>query len=265
MRNKNGETALMCAARFGSRQVVRIILEHLRQLEMDGYSLRQRNRFGLTPLELARAENLEAAKVLTKHLIAYGHHTGAVLARSSSHHQLVGRPLMAYNHLRAGPSGLRGPAGGAGPAGHADLLDDSSATDYESDALAPAGPGLGPAGYAGRVPGVAAYARQPYYDPKAAEFSQYLLEQQDLVAAAERAGVAGGRAGRAASDDDDFGPAPAAGALVRSRSCILGPSGGAPGAKQQQQQQQQQKYGQTCAKKADKLAGWDAPATGGRL
>lgn len=73
IRNKNGETALMCAARFGSKQVLRMILEHLRHLEMDGYFLRQRNSFGLTALELARTENLECAKVLTKHLITYGH------------------------------------------------------------------------------------------------------------------------------------------------------------------------------------------------
>lgn len=54
-----------------------MILEHLRLHEMDGYFLRQRNRYGLTALELARAENLECAKVLTKHLITFGHHTGA--------------------------------------------------------------------------------------------------------------------------------------------------------------------------------------------
>lgn len=77
VRNKNGETPLMCAARFGSKQVMRMMLEHLRHLEMDGYFLRQRNRFGLTALELARAENIECAKVLTKHLITYGHHTNA--------------------------------------------------------------------------------------------------------------------------------------------------------------------------------------------
>lgn len=66
----------MCAARFGTKQTMRMILEHLNHLEMDGYFLRQRNRFGLTALELARGENLECAKVLTKHLITYGHHTG---------------------------------------------------------------------------------------------------------------------------------------------------------------------------------------------
>lgn len=57
--------------------MMRMLLEHLRHLQMDGYFLRQRNRFGLTPLELARAENLECAKVLTKHLIAFGHNTSA--------------------------------------------------------------------------------------------------------------------------------------------------------------------------------------------
>lgn len=54
-----------------------MILEHLRHLEVDGYFLRQRNRLGLSALELARVENLECAKVITKHLIAYGHHTNA--------------------------------------------------------------------------------------------------------------------------------------------------------------------------------------------
>jgi len=56
---------------------MRMILEHLRNLNMDAYFLRQRNRFGLTALELARAENLESARVLTKHLIAYGNQVGA--------------------------------------------------------------------------------------------------------------------------------------------------------------------------------------------
>lgn len=77
MRNKNGETALMCAARFGSKPVMRLLLEHLQSLQMDGYFLSQRNRFGLTPLELARGENLECAKLLTKHLITFGQHTNA--------------------------------------------------------------------------------------------------------------------------------------------------------------------------------------------
>lgn len=73
LRNKEGETALMCAARFGSKQVLRLILSHLHELELDEYFLRQRNRFGLSALDLARAENLECAKVLTKHLIDVGH------------------------------------------------------------------------------------------------------------------------------------------------------------------------------------------------
>lgn len=72
IRNKEGETALMFAARIGTRQVMKMILEHLRLLNMDGYFLRQRNRYGHTALELARASNLECAKVLTKHLIHYG-------------------------------------------------------------------------------------------------------------------------------------------------------------------------------------------------
>lgn len=67
----------MCAARFGSKQVMRMILEHLHHLDLDGYFLRQRNRLGLSALELARVENLDCAKVITKHLIAYGLHTSA--------------------------------------------------------------------------------------------------------------------------------------------------------------------------------------------
>ena len=84
LRNKNGETALMCAARFGSKQVMRLLLEHLRQLDVDGYFLRQRNRLGLTPLELARVENLDCAKAITKHLINYGQHPAAGKLSSSS-------------------------------------------------------------------------------------------------------------------------------------------------------------------------------------
>ena len=68
---------MMCAARFGSKQVMRMVLEHLRNLEMDGYFLRQRNRLGLSALEMARMENPDCAKVITKHLVAYGHNTGA--------------------------------------------------------------------------------------------------------------------------------------------------------------------------------------------
>lgn len=67
----------MCSARFGSRQVMRLLLDHLRQLDVDGYFLRQRNRIGMTPLEIARVENLECAKVITKHLVTYGQHTGS--------------------------------------------------------------------------------------------------------------------------------------------------------------------------------------------
>lgn len=77
LRNKNGETALMCAAKFGTKQVMRIILDHLHHLELDDYFLRQRNRLGLTALELARVENLDCAKVITKHLISFGHHPQA--------------------------------------------------------------------------------------------------------------------------------------------------------------------------------------------
>lgn len=250
LRNKAGETALMCAARFGSKQVTRILLEHLRHLEMDGYFLRQRNRFGLTPLEIARSENLEAAKVITKHLISYGQHTGVVLARSVSHHQLDPRrgapfrpsppaaAVMAAAHHRAHRELL-----------HAD--DYISPSDYDSDVpLLGAGgprplvrrqvppvqqPPQGPAAmeHATRRP---AYNYQAYYDPKAAEFSQYLLEQQQadqMESAGLRTGGGGHRRTAISDDDneDDYcGGVGRSGALVRSRSCMLGPGGSSSGA-----------------------------------
>lgn len=219
LRNKNGETALMCAARFGSKQVTRLMLDHLRHLDMDGYFLRQRNRFGLTPLELARAENLEAAKVLTKHLIAYGLNTGAVLARSSSHHQLVGRPIGAAGYPVGARRGL--PAAAAAAA----VADDFSASDFSDSEMLLAGPGPSTVMAATSRGPRGAYARQlaaaPYYDPKAAEFNQYLLEQQDSLRA-----TAGDLSGRRQSDEDDadFGGGVAGGPLIRSRSCMLGPS-----------------------------------------
>lgn len=77
LRNKDGETALMCAARFGNKQTLRLIMAHLHELELDEFYLRQRNRFGFTALDLARAENLENAKFLAKHLITLGHPAGA--------------------------------------------------------------------------------------------------------------------------------------------------------------------------------------------
>lgn len=67
----------MCAARFGSKQTMRLILAHLHELELDEFYLRQRNRFGMTALDLARAENIECAKLLAKHLIALGHPTSS--------------------------------------------------------------------------------------------------------------------------------------------------------------------------------------------
>lgn len=84
LRNKDGETALMCAARFGNKQTMRLMLVHLHELELDEFYLRQRNRFGYTALDLARAENLECAKLLAKHLITLGHPTSARKWRSDS-------------------------------------------------------------------------------------------------------------------------------------------------------------------------------------
>lgn len=237
LRNKNGETALMCAARFGSKQVVRLLLEHLRHLEMDCFFLRQRNRFGLTPLEIARTENLEAAKVLTKHLIAYGQHTGSVLARSVSHHQLAAD--YAYRPAVPVAAGRRRRHNAAELLAADECL---SASDYDSDILA-LPPARMPARPGRRLAATAAYG--PYYDPKAAEFSQYLLDQQVAQESGELAGYgpAGGaqraapsRAAMSAMSDDDEDYGPAGGPLVRSRSCMLGPravaggGGGAAGA-----------------------------------
>lgn len=270
MRNKNGETALMCAARFGSKQVMRLILEHLRHLEMDGYFLRQRNRFGLSALELARAENLETAKVLTKHLIAYGHNTGAMLSRSSSHHQLARPPYAAYLRPAAAVAARR-------PLAAAELFsaDDLSASDYEPDLAALVGSYGRPRAsvaypYAGTAPGQ--HPASAYYDPKAAEFNQYLLEQRELMGGSGPAAGPSGRAGGGApgSDDDEYGPAGQAGGpgtvagggpLTRSRSCMLGPS--SSGANKP-------KYGapekeRSAAGKMAAAATWEGPSSSGRM
>jgi len=241
----------MCAARFGSKQVTRMLLEHLRQLEMDGYFLRQRNRYGLTALELARAENLEAAKALTKHLIAYGQHAGAVLARSSSHHQLRDPTLSrSFRPAPLRPTGTGASLGAAArhPALYVDPSDYSLGSDLsDGELFAPLGQRPGPqAGRTARV-GVAAASRTatatyvgPYYDPKAAEFNAYLLDQQqeerelggarlnsdeeDYNNGGEETGGGGG--GGAASEGT-----PGPGQLMRSRSCMLGPSAQGGGAK----------------------------------
>ncbi|KAG9510604.1 39S ribosomal protein L11, mitochondrial, partial [Fragariocoptes setiger] len=76
LRNKDGETALMVAARVATKAVMRILLDHMRRLNIEGYFLRQRNRYGQTALDIARSNNLEAAKLLTKHVIKYGTHGG---------------------------------------------------------------------------------------------------------------------------------------------------------------------------------------------
>lgn len=234
-RNKNGETMLMCAARFGSKQTMRLILEHLRSLEMDGYFLRQRNRFGLTALELARAENLDSAKVLTKHLITYGQHTGAILSRSTSHHHL--RALAPYHPLRAAA-----PVINASRASAAACLLDDSASDYSDCDLLPASAATGrmPRGSVTRAMLTGYKTGAGLYDPKAAEFNQYLLEQQEL-SPSSAAAVAAGTLGMSEqqqsfnglSDDDDyFGIGQSSSGLTRSRSCMLGPSGNQQGMKQ---------------------------------
>lgn len=191
-----------------------------------------------------------------------------MLARSASHHQLVGRPL-AY-HMRG--------VGGYAAARNA-LLDDSG-SDYETDLLTNPYPVGGPpsgilrSSVAGRgigmAPGYKTAAASSYYDPKAAEFSQYLMEQQEIVAAEEQQQHRKPVAQATISDEDDNNGAAAyyagGSGLTRSRSCILGPSA-------KQQQQQQQKYATSgaggsgsCKKTATEhgklgTSGWD-PSNG---
>lgn len=108
------------------------------------------------------------------------------------------------------------------------LNDDDSASDYsDCDVLPPAA-----AAYQQAMPRTSVTRAMltgyktggGLYDPKAAEFNQYLLEQQQELGAG-----AGGDAlqAQSGSDDDDyFGLAagqPGSG-LTRSRSCMLGPS-----------------------------------------
>lgn len=253
IRNKEGESALMCAARCGSKHTMRIMLEHMRQLDLDGYFLRQRNRFGLTPLELARAENIECARVLTKHLVAsYGPQAAVMpLARSASHHQLAARrakpPAASYHHASA-------------------YVDDSASDEcYDAD--------LYVAGAARRAPAAAAAVAASSFDPRAAEFSKYLLEQQDSMQQP---------AGAYNSTDEDeaaasagylppaYGDSDAPGALVRSRSCMLaGPSNAAKQAGERRAYAQQRNTGtrksigaSNSPTRANKSS-WDANGGGG--
>lgn len=158
----------------------------------------------------------------------------SVLARSSSHHQLLAARAAAlpaaYN--RAGYSPRVAAAAALG-------LDPDSGSDFESELLA-AGPAIGYPGHlATRRRGLpmAPVARLAGgYDPKAAEFNQYLLEHQELAnsAAGESTGLGGSTGGgvgmnAALSDDEDYlgsaGPVGGSG-LTRSRSCMLGPQAG---------------------------------------
>lgn len=119
----------------------------------------------------------------------------------------------------------------------AGLFDDlATSDDYDDEVLAApylraAGLGMG-APYRNRTAAAAA----GFYDPKAAEFNRYLLDQQEDLAAEQMAGSggSGGITGQATSDEEEFlagagSAAAGAGRLVRSRSCMLGP--GAQGSK----------------------------------
>lgn len=152
-----------------------------------------------------------------------------VLSRSSSHHQLLASRSLPY-HMRA--------AHRSQAAAAALLAGDDSESDYDASADLLATPykmgvGLGSRGrhasglhYKGVTP-VAAY-----YDPKAAEFNQYLLEQQEFGNGGSvtnellqtGATSSGGGGGRASSDDDNDYFGLGTSGLVRSRSCMLGPN-----------------------------------------
>lgn len=164
------------------------------------------------------------------------------MSRSSSYHQLLPRTL-PY-HLRAG----RPAPAAAAAAAH--LYDEDSASDFEADLLAnpyqPPAAALARHSLKGNVTGAL-----PFYDPKAAEFNQYLLEQQDLASAADQPQQASGLTGWSGDEEDFFGSSShmGAGNLTRSRSCAMLNKQGA---------KQQSKYGAGSSKKAS--AGTDQQA-----
>lgn len=133
------------------------------------------------------------------------------------------------------------------------LAADDSESDYDvadADQLLAApyqvGVGLPQRGRSNRSSGLHYKGMTPvaaYYDPKAAEFNQYLLEQQEfgngreaneLLQGPTSSGAgAGAGLGRDPSSDDDndyFGLGTSGGGgLTRSRSCMLGPNVGSNG------------------------------------
>jgi len=160
---------------------------------------------------------------------------------------LLPRPLLASGSL--GP--LVGPA---------ELLDDESASDYDSDALLAA-----PLASLGRAGGGRAL-RAAGCDQKAARFNQYLLEQQEFAAEQQQAGV-----GAISDDEDYFGQAGgSSGAkLTRSRSCMLGPNSSVYSSKQHNYQasgssKKQQPFADQSAAKGASSASWETANTGGR-
>ena len=71
IRDKSGETALMCAARFGTPASMHLLLDYLRSLKLDAHVMLQRNRLGYTALELARVENIRCAKLIARHALQH--------------------------------------------------------------------------------------------------------------------------------------------------------------------------------------------------
>lgn len=118
------------------------------------------------------------------------------------------------------------------PVAAAALFDDlATSDDYDDDGvLAP--PYLRAAGLATLAGPYGRPTAAGFYDPKAAEFNRYLLEQQEDLAAEQMAAGSGGSGGggaplgQATSDDEEYlAGSSQAGRLIRSRSCMLGPGG----------------------------------------
>lgn len=148
----------------------------------------------------------------------------------------------------------------------ANLLDDS-ASDYDSDVLAyhPAVPPTATRGSISRALTTGFKTGSGLYDPKAAEFNQYLLEQQELMASppVENAGVTA-----TMSDDEDYFAAPTGSStgLTRSRSCMLGPNSSGAGGSGNQAKQAKYNLSEGSSKVKDqrKLSSWEGQNSAGR-
>lgn len=167
-------------------------------------------------------------------------------------------------HLRPAVSGFNKRAPTAG-------LVDELPSDYDSDELAAYHPPMATRGSVTRALATGYKTNTGLYDPKAAEFNQYLLEQQELMAAGTSSGAhdnAGAAGAATMSDDEDnyFGVGTSTSGLTRSRSCMLGPNagGGNAQAKQAKYSSESSSKGSKQATDGRKLATWDGSGSGGR-